>query len=87
MSESPKINIIEIDGQPYEVEDSIARKRAVQSDWNQDDESAADFVKNKPIEETEDDAMEMLTEMGIVDPVSDGESNVLTDYNGNILII
>lgn len=39
------------------------------------------------VEETEDDAMEMLTEMGIVDPVSDGEGNVLTDYNGNILII
>lgn len=87
MSESPKINIIEIDGQPYEVEDSLARKRAVQSDWNQDDESAADFVKNKPIEETEDDAMEMLTEMGIVDPVTDEDGNVLTDENGNILTI
>ena len=44
-------------------------------------------LTNKPIEETEDDAMEMLTEMGVLDPITDEEGNVLTDENGNILTI
>lgn len=43
--------------------------------------------EDKPVEETEDDAMEMLTEMGILDPVTDEDGNVLTDENGNILTI
>ena len=44
-------------------------------------------LSDKPIEETEDDAMEMLTEMGILDPIIDEEGNVLTDENGNVLTI
>lgn len=56
-------------------------------DWNQNDETAPDYIKNKPIEETEDDALEMLAEMGIVDPMTDEEGSILTDENGNILII
>lgn len=59
----------------------------VQSDWKQTDETAMDFIKNKPIEETEDDAMEMLVEMGVLDPVVDEDGNVLTDENNNILTI
>lgn len=59
----------------------------VQSDWSQNDETAPDYIKNKPLEETEDDAMEMLADMGIVDPVIDEEGNVLTDESGNILTI
>lgn len=56
-------------------------------DWNQNDETAPDYIKNKPLEETEDDALEMLAEMGIVDPMTDEEGNILTDENGNILTI
>lgn len=37
--------------------------------------------------EDEDDAMEMLTDMGIIDPVTDEEGNVFTDESGNILTI
>ena len=59
----------------------------VQSDWNQDNETAPDYIKNKPIEETEDDAMKMLIDMGIIDPVTDEENNIFTDENGNILTI
>lgn len=59
----------------------------VQSDWDQNDETAIDYIKNKPLEETEDDAMKMLAEMGIIDPVTDEEGNVFTDESGNILTI
>ena len=59
----------------------------VQSDWDQNDETAPDHIKNKPLEETEDDAMKMLAEMGIIDPVTDEEGNVFTDESGNILTI
>ena len=44
-------------------------------------------LSDKPIEETEDDAMEMLTEMGVLDPITDEEGNVLTDENSNVLSI
>ena len=56
-------------------------------DWNQNDETKIDFIKNKPGEETEDDAMEMLAEMGLADPVTNEENNILTDEDGNILTI
>lgn len=60
---------------------------AQKPDWNQNDETKIDFIKNKPIEETKDDAMEMLAEMGLANPVTDEENNILTDENGNILTI
>lgn len=64
-------------------------KRLVESkaDWNQVDEEADNYIKNKPIEETEDNALEMLTEMGILDPIQDEENNILTDEDGNIFTI
>lgn len=60
--------------------------KIIPSDWNQTDETALDFIKNKPIEETEDDAMEMLFDMGIIAPAVD-DGAILTDENGNILVI
>ena len=63
------------------------KKDILQSDWIQTDETKIDFIKNKPIEETEDDALEMLTEMGILDPIQDEENNILTDEDGNIFTI
>ena len=59
----------------------------VQSDWNETDETSMAYIQNKPVEETEEDAMELLTEMGVIDPVTDEEGNVLTDENGSILTI
>ena len=60
---------------------------SLQADWNQSDETKIDFIKNNPIEETEDDALVMLTEMGILDPIQDEENNILTDEDGNIFTI
>lgn len=39
------------------------------------------------IEETPDDALEMLIEMGVLEAATDEEGFVLTDENGNILTI
>ena len=50
----------------------------VKSDWNQNDETAADYIKNKPLIATNDDAMDFLAEMGMIIPV--------TNSNGEILI-
>ena len=59
----------------------------VQPDWNQTDETAMDFIKNKPVEETSDDALEMLVEMGVLEATTNEEGFVLTDENSNILTI
>lgn len=52
---------------------------ALQSDWNQTDEKAHDFIKNKP---DEMDALEIVAEMGLVDPVSAEDGSIYTDENG-----
>lgn len=59
----------------------------VQPDWKQTDETAMDFIKNKPYEETADDALEMLNEMGVLEATTNEEGFVLTDENGNILTV
>lgn len=50
--------------------------------------ASQEYVDSKLSEaETEDDALEMLTEMGILDPIQDEENNILTDEDGNIFTI
>ena len=56
----------------------------VQSDWNQTDETAMDFIKNKP---DEDDALEIASEMGLVEPVTFNDGFVCTDENGAIFTL
>lgn len=59
----------------------------VQADWNETDEGSAAYIQNKPVAETDDDAMDLLMEIGVIDPVTDEENNILTDENGNILSV
>lgn len=54
------------------------------SDWNQTDETAADFIKNKPDEE---DALALLMEMNLVEPVVAEDGSVYTDENGAMYTI
>lgn len=54
---------------------------ALQSDWEQTDEKAIDFIKNKP---DEMDALELVTEMNLVEPVADKDGSIFTDENGAI---
>lgn len=66
------------------IADSIETSKA---DWNETDETNPAFIQNKPVSETEDDALDMLAEMGILDPIQDEENNILTDEDGNIFTI
>lgn len=58
-----------------------------QANWEETNETDPAFIQNKPVSETEDDAMDMLAEMGIIDPIQDEENNILTDEDGNIFTI
>lgn len=51
----------------------------VQADWTQTDETAKDFIKNKP---NENDALALLAETGFIDPVAAADGSVFTDSNG-----
>lgn len=51
----------------------------VQSDWEQSDPEARDYIKNKP---DADDAMALAVEMGLVIPVVADDGLVYTDENG-----
>lgn len=51
----------------------------VQADWDQTDETAKDYIKNKPDEE---DALAVLMETGFITPVANTDGSVFTDGNG-----
>lgn len=66
----------------------FAKKEDVkQSDWNQTDESRMDYIKNKPEEGTSADAVALLAELGVVDPVTDEAGIFYTDETGAIYTI
>lgn len=50
-----------------------------QSDWKQYDSTKPDYIKNKP---DENDALELVSEMGLVEPVLAEDGSVYTDENG-----
>lgn len=56
----------------------------VQPDWLQTDETAMDFIKNKPDEE---DALAILSEINFVNPVMASDGSVFTDNNGALYTI
>lgn len=77
-----------IDKKAEEITDIISEmSEQTQSDWNQTDETRSDYIKNKPIEETEDDALELLAEMGVLEVTVDTDGAILTDENNNILTV
>lgn len=53
----------------------------VQADWKQTDETAMDFIKNKP---NENDALELAIETGLIDPRAASDGAIFTDKNGVI---
>lgn len=58
----------------------------IQSDWNQEDETQADFIKNKPNITTDDEFIMMLMEEDMLPAVADADGSVLADENGNVLL-
>ena len=69
------------------VDDAVAAvPEQVQSDWNQTDESAVDYIKNKPEIATDDEIITLLTEEDMFPVVTDSDGSILSDENNNILL-
>jgi hypothetical protein len=68
---------------PKYIPDSIL----VNPDWNQNDTSALDFIKNKPdvvlrSEIEEQDAFILVVETGLISPIAAEDGSIYTDENG-----
>lgn len=50
-----------------------------QANWDQTDSTKPDYIKNKP---DENDALELVSEMGLAEPVFAEDGSVYTDKNG-----
>lgn len=59
-------------------------QNSVQSDWSQNDEAAADYIKNKPLIATNDDAMDLLAEIGIIEPITNSNGEILISASNEI---
>ena len=58
-----------------------------QSNWEQTDDTKIDYIKNKPVEATDDEVMELLMAYSIVMLVSDTTGYTYLDADGKILVI
>ena len=56
----------------------------VQSDWNQNDDTQPDYIKNKPSIATNDDSMDFLAEMGMITPVTNSNGEILISQSNDI---
>ena len=56
----------------------------VQSDWNQNDDTQPDYIKNKPSIATNDDSMDFLAETGMITPVANSNGEILTSPSNEI---
>lgn len=56
------------------------------ADWNQTDESAPDYIKNKPEIATDDEIIELLMQEDMFPVVTDSDGSILADENDNILL-
>ena len=56
----------------------------VQSDWNQNDDTQPDYIKNKPSIATNDDSMDFLAEMGMITPVANSNGEILISSSNEI---
>ena len=59
-------------------------QNSVQSDWSQNDETKADYIKNKPSIATNDDAMDLLAEIGIIEPITNSNGEILISASNEI---
>lgn len=55
-----------------------------QADWNQNDEFALDYIKNRPDIATDKDALKLLEELNLVAPVTTLNNKIITDSTDRI---
>jgi hypothetical protein len=58
----------------------------IQSDWNQKDETQANFIKNKPDIATDDEIIALFMEKDMFPVVADADGSILADESNNILL-
>lgn len=56
------------------------------SDFKQTDPTKGDFIKNKPKIATDDEIIEMLTQLDMLPVVADFDGALFSDENGDILL-
>ena len=56
----------------------------IQPDWNQNDNTKPDYIKNRPLIATNDDAMDLLAEIGIITPITNSNGEILTSSSNEI---
>lgn len=61
----------------------------IQPDWNQNDETKKDYIKNKPLWKiaTEEDIVILLTNQGYISPIGANNGAIYTDNNNKIYIL
>ena len=53
-------------------------------DWNQNDETTADYIKNKPLIATDDDVLDFLVDIGVIIPVTNLSGEILISSSNEI---
>lgn len=67
--------------------DEIKTYVTVQSDWAQNDEEAADYIKNKPQEVTDDQFLLWLNEANVVTPTASTGGELYTTNKNEIYVL
>lgn len=57
------------------------------SDWNQTNEAAFDYIKNKPLIATDADTLDFLSEMSYVTPVANADGSIYANEQGQVYTI
>ena len=55
-----------------------------QADWNQNDDTQPDYIKNKPLIATNDYTMDFLADMGMITPVTNSSGEILISPSNEI---
>jgi hypothetical protein len=72
------------DGITKVIDLPFLNQEQIQADWTQTDETAVDYIKNKPTIATDEDAMDLVTELGYVTPVASSDGSIYIKENGVI---
>lgn len=78
-----KVAAVDDAGKPTEWETADLPEQ-VQSDWNQNNENAVDYVRNKPLIATDEDVLDFLADMGMVTPITNSKGEILISSSNEI---
>lgn len=83
--ETSMINISEVITTLNEtIKDKADKVDIINADWNQTDETALDYIKNKP---TVEQIVQLFVEMDVVQPIADKNNVIYIDIDGQTFIL